>query len=266
MANTDPFGREQGEDPLAAMGWARPADTQTTAAAADVAAPEQPDEAVRQHARREQIVPGIPGQQRRRGGLGCAVAVIAVLFIGSIAAVVIPVVVTTVDEVRDAIPQVPTVPAVPKPGGTGPAPSGEAPRGLERRSLLRRENLAPALRRLRRLTDGAPIRLVRLDAETLLVQTVRDGRARFGQASWRGDADVYASGGGGEGVATFGWSRLDPAAPARIVRAATRGKRAASFDYLVLMRLSDVSWSGFLRRGGGTFNASADGRRVDRVG
>jgi hypothetical protein len=246
MANTDPFGREQGEDPLAAMGWARPADTQTTAAAADVAAPEQPDEAVRLHARREQIVPGIPGQQRRRGGLGCAVAVIAVLFIGSIAAVVIPVVVTTVDEVRDAIPQVPTVPAVPKPGGTGPAPSGEAPRGLERRSLLRRENLAPALRRLRRLTDGAPI--------------------RFGQASWRGDADVYASGGGGEGVATFGWSRLDPAAPARIVRAATRGKRAASFDYLVLMRLSDVSWSGFLRRGGGTFNASADGRRVDRVG
>jgi hypothetical protein len=245
MAETDPFGRVRGEDPLAAMGWTGDATAEPDAGPAELAPPE-----------------GRPRRRARRGrrGVGCAFALLVLLFIASVATVVVVTAVDTADEVFDSRP-------APAPARS-PAPDDEAraPRGLERRSLLRERNLVPALRRLRRLTRSEPLRLIRLDADSLLVQTdAGGGRTRLASASWKGDANVLSTT-RGRGGATFPWSRVDPAAPERIVREAVVGTSAVEFDFLVLMTQRELGWSAFLRSGAGTFSASPDGRRVDRVG
>ncbi|HEV3001456.1 MAG TPA: hypothetical protein VGW75_12015 [Solirubrobacteraceae bacterium] len=295
MADTDPFGRDKGEDPLAEMGWTS---SNAETGAAEVAAPERPDRAARQRARADRVtallgegadraaerlggtrtaeratgrvpasgslagraptITGIPGDRPRRRGLGCAFAVVVLLFIGAVGVFVAALVGDAIETVDDALPTLPAPNDAP--------PSAEPPRGLGRASLLRDENLAPALRRLRRLTKAPRVRLVRLDAGTLLVQSVApDGTTQFARTTWRGDASVLSTtpGGGAEG---FAWSRIDPAAPARIVRAATRGRRPSEFDYLVLTNVPELRWSAFLRAGAGTFLASPDGRRVQRAG
>lgn len=240
MAETDAFGRSKDEDPLAAMGWASDVAAPPGAGPAEVAPPE-----------------GEPRRRRRRRGAGCAFALLVLLFVASVGTILA---LTAVDAVDEPVDRVPTAP--PRAAGD-PARS---PVGLEGRSLLRRENLAPALRRLRRLTGSEPLRLVRLDADGLLVQTdAGGGRTRLASATAGGEASVLSTTPGGRGR-TFPWSRVDPAAPERIVRAAVIGTSARAFDFLVLTRQQDLAWSAFLRAGAGTFNASPDGRRVDRVG
>lgn len=237
MAETDPFGRSKDEDPLGAMGWEADVTAKPSAGPAELEPPER---------------------RGRRGSraAGCAFAVLVVLFIASVATIVF---VTSDDPAGEF--------ADPRPA---PAPARDdaarSPRGLEQRSLLRQRNLAPALRRLRRLTRSEPLRLIRLDADSLLVQTdAGGGRTRLASATWKGDANVLSTTPGGGGR-TFPWSRVDPAAPERIVRAAVIGTSAVEFDFLVLMRQKDLGWSAFLRAGAGTFSASPDGRRVDRLG
>lgn len=268
MADTDPFGRREGEDPLAEMGWSTAGAIKPHEGPADVADPERPDRAAARRARGgparggpARDVPAPFGARRTRGTAGCALTVFVVGFLIAVSAVVVPLGLEAVDEVEED-PATPTVVDEPPDGERRDGP----PRGLERASLLRRENLAPALRRLRRVTGASRVDLVRVDATSVLVTTSLGGdRTRLARATWDGEAEVLSTASGGGGRPTFGWSQIDAAAPARIVRAATRGRPSRAFDYLVLLDANGLGWSAFLR-GGGTFSAAPDGSAVSRVG
>jgi hypothetical protein len=272
MAEIDPFGRAADEDPIADMGWSTTGVT-TMPQAADVAAPDRPDHAARRALRTgDHPAPtaGIPGDKRRRGNAGCAFAVVVLGFIVAVSAVVVPTALESVDEVRDAIPTVPAIPTPAEPSRPSdrerPAKPSRPPRGLERASLLRRGNLVPALRRLRRATKASRVHLIRIDAETALVTVpVGRDRTRVAQATWDDEANVLSTSPGRGGGTSFTWSQIDASAPNRIVRAATRGRSSRSFDYLVLLDSSGLRWSAFLK-GGGIYSAAPDGSAVTRVG
>lgn len=263
MTETDPFGRSKDDDPLAEMGWSTSGIAKPHEGPADVFDPERPDRAAQRRARRaaEQATrPGIPGQQRRNR-LGCAFAVAVVMFIAATAAVVgsLALDAGVVTDGEGVTPTVVEEPAAPDDGG-------RAPRGLEQASLLRRGNLVPALRRLRRITRSSRVNLIRIDAQSVIVTVPVDGeRTRVARATWNGEGEVLSTSPGGGGGASFTWSRIDPSAPQRIVRAATRGREARAFDHLVLIDASGLRWSAFLK-GGGTFSAVPDGSAVSRAG
>ena len=90
-------------------------------------------------------------------------------------------------------------------------------------------------------------------------------RSRVARATWNGGGEVLSTSPGGGGGTSFAWSRIDPSAPQRVVRAATRGRGARAIDYLVMTDASGLRWSAFLK-GGGTFSAAPDGSAVSRVG
>ena len=257
MADTDPFGREKTEDPLAEMGWSTEGAIAPGAGPADVASPEQADRAVRRRTGEVPRVapPAVPGTRRRRGA-GCAFSVVVVGFVIAVFAVVVPTVLDVVDDIDDAIPTVPS-----------PAPDRPPPRGLEERSMLRRGNLAPALRDLRRITGGSRIALLRVDAESVLVTVLVGGdRMRVARDAWDDEPAVLStSPAGGVAGTAFAWDDVDASAPNRIVRAATRGRDAREFDYLVLLEGAGLRWSAFVKNGA-RFSASPDGSEVTPAG
>jgi len=177
---------------------------------------------------------------------------------------------TAVDEEGGETPSVLPRPVDedPRGGGTdrGEGDAQRPPSGLSRRSMLRRGNLAPALRGLRDVTASTGVRLIRVDAENVIVQAVgAGGRTVLAQARWDGEPEVLSRTSTGAG-SVFAWSRIDPSAPNRIVRAATRGRRASAFDYLVLIDAVELQWSAFLKNGAGSFTGSLDGRTVRALG
>ena len=263
MDETDAFGREKGEDPLADMGWsAAGTPTAPPSAADDVAPPELPDRAV---ARRTPEPPA----RGRANRAGCLFALVVLAMIGGLGAAVVPPILDAVDtveeEIDDVMPSVPDVGDGPA-GGGGEEQDAEPPAGLEQRSMLRRGNLAPALRRLERITRSSRVRLIRIDAEKVIVQTAASGgRTRLAQATWQSDAAVLSTSPGGGGT-TFSWSQVDPSAPSRIARGATRGRRSSAFDYLVLLDAAGLRWSAFLKNGAGTYQADPDGSELRKIG
>ncbi|MDQ3740325.1 MAG: hypothetical protein M3389_05195, partial [Actinomycetota bacterium] len=142
------------------------------------------------------------------------------------------------------------------------------PRGLAPSSMFRRGNLAPAIRNLQRRTNDARVQLVTLDAEKLFVTAVRGRSVMLATQTWEGETTLYRSDSGPSAASTFPWSRLDPSAPNRIVRAATRGRSPSAIENMVLLDPAGpfpLSWSVFLRNGD-QYNASPDGRRVEKIG
>ena len=293
MEERDPFGREKDDDPLADMGWSGSEAAPPEAGTPDVAEPERPDLAAERQVSHEQLpgmepaapppdVPSptapvpetpapprtppprsdyradyrqpLPPQTRRTIGcapLGCLIPVLVIGFIGAVFATVIP---RIIDEAEDIVPTVPS-----DPGGR------DAPQGLERRSMLLRANFGPALRRLERETGSGRVRLLRVAADRVDVQVaVSGGRTRLAQATFDGETRVITTTPGGAGK-TYPWSRVDPAAPQRIVRSTTEGRRSSEFDYAVLLDAVGLRWSAFLKNGG-QFQAPPDGRDVTRLG
>lgn len=276
MAETDPFGRDKSEDPLAEMGWASGGTAQPEPVPTEVHQPEQTGIGVEREERRENVAAqsgqyrpapsGIPGQRkRRRNGCGCAITG-ALLVVVATVIVIASLVADGIEAIDDAIP---TIPSRPSEAG-GPErrdrKAERPPNGLDQASLLRRGNLAPALRRLRRVTKSSQVRLLRIDAQRIVVQTATaNGGTKLAQATWDGEVSLLSTSPGGGGT-TFAWSRVDASAPNRVVRAATRGRKAASFDYLVLIDAAGLRWSAFLKNGRGTFQAQPDGRDVNKIG
>jgi hypothetical protein len=288
MADTDPFGRVKGEDPLKDMGWAAGETAAAHTVPTEVTSAEAPDAAVRRQAGElpSGAAPsGVPGRRRRSSNVGCAFSVVVLGFIVAVFAVVVPAAIEGIDsaDVEETRPADEGGGAQGRDGsdGTGgaeerdgsegdeerPARPARPPRGLERASLLRRGNLAPALRRLRRLTKSSRVDLIRIDAQSIVVTVpLSGGRTRLARATWDGEGEVVSTSPGGGGRGSYPWSAIDPSAPNRIVRAATRGRSSSSFDYLVLIDAAGLRWSAFLKRGGGTFSASPDGSAVSRIG
>ena len=131
--------------------------------------------------------------------------------------------------------------------------------------MLRRGNLSPAIDRLRQLTKSSRVRLIRIDARNVIVQTaLSGGRTRLAQANWKGEASVLSTSPGGGGT-SFSWSQINLSAPNRVVRAATRGRRPSTFDYIVLIDAAGLRWSAFLKNNRGTFQANLDGTGVRKI-
>lgn len=267
MAEPDAFGREQGEDPLASMGWsdapAAPVEAQPAATG-----PGGLTEATRpEPARRRRRAPA-----RRPSGSGFSLGWLPkLLFFGAVLAIIAAIGVPVVREVSDTIDDIDT-PRIDPPRsdgqpGSGPGEAdraGAPPRNLQRRSMLVRRNLAPALRELRGKMGGR-LHYVRIEAQRVDLQVAKGRRLIAAQARWDREPDVFQPV-VAPATSTFAWSRVDPSAPARFVRAVLRqsGRRRAVFGYAVLVEAAGLQWQVFLEDGT-HFTASLDGRRVDRV-
>ena len=283
MAEPDAFGRKQGEDPLAAMGWAdappTPAETEAAGVATDLSSTATAGDAF-----------GVPEEvERRRRTAAAASTQVArprtfrigwlpkLLFFGAvltvIAAIGIPIVMA-VDEAFDRADDATSLPD--RHGGFG----GEAeedpeqpkvveesrpPRGLQPRSMLLRGNLAPALGNLRARMGGR-LRYLRVEAERIDVQVANRRGLTAAQARYDREPEVFAPVGVDAAGDTFAWSQVDASAPRRLVRTATlrAGQPASAFSYAVLMDAAGLKWQVYLRDGT-HFTASPDGRRVERI-
>lgn len=156
---------------------------------------------------------------------------------------------------EDPAPETPSEPAK-------PAEPAKPPTGLQKGSLLRPANLEVALRRLKATAKGRP-RTVRVEAERVDIQVILlDGRMRNAQATWDGEVrNISTTPTPIGGLKGFAWGKIDPAAPRRLVRSATGRERkpASAFNYAVLLDISGLRWSAFLKNGA-AFSASSSGR------
>ena len=130
---------------------------------------------------------------------------------------------------------------------------------VEGGSLLRASAFAAALKGL----PAGDVEMLRLTPGELDAQVIVDGRRHSVRVSASGRVlDVPAPGG-----ARTTPVRVDPRAPARIIRTAARraDRRPSDVNYLVLMRLGGrPQWQLFFKDGL-HFSASAGGRSVRRV-
>jgi hypothetical protein len=244
MPERDAFGREIGEDPLADLGWStsRTPDPPTATPPAPEAITPPPQQF---------SAPPMPRYQRkRRRGLGFMVTIILLSILVAMAGGIFSVIQVTgdaVDGLEGAIRNaVPTTVATPK--------------GTESGSLLRAKDLKAALAKL----PAGEIRLLRVAPERIDAQVTSGGKTQLVQVTAGGDVSTVTTPTSIPGNAV----KVNSAAPARIVRTATRrAKRdAADVSYLVLARFGDqAEWQLFFADGL-HYSASADGRKVRRVG
>jgi len=158
---------------------------------------------------------GTPTITARRSGAarGCLITIVVVLLIGGAALAGILSLVSSVDISTDGIEKAIKAPAVPQ-------LAGPKPKGLEQDSLVRKANVAAALRQLSAMEDAklANLRLApeRIDA-TLLT---KEGRLRHVQITPGGKLERFGSDGspGFDSVPTIPFSSLNAGAPQRLAR------------------------------------------------
>ncbi len=297
MGETDAFGREKGEDPLAGLGWhsEQPADqpppptpAQRRSGGADSAPPPahaapppepnaDPPPQRRERPRRTQ-----PGAGPRPAGAVRALVLVALVFGGG--ALALAGLGTQAVDRAERFVQSLTTPAGPSSGA--PAPAGQTgaaertassstgrapsePRGVARGSLLRPFAFGKAVRTLRaggygRLTSMR-VAPQRIDA----ILRTKSGGLRVVQIGPDGAARVLSSRGSGfSNVPTLSLAAIDGGAPDRLTRAAAKrlGKPTSHVSYLVYSQLGGAGrWTAFFRSGE-TFAGDARGRIARRIG
>jgi hypothetical protein len=226
MGERDPFGREQGEDPLAGMGWRLPAEpTPATAEAAPPAVVETvqtPEPEAPPSVDPRAWVP----VARRRGPSGWRMAswLVRLAILGAVGVAVASVAVQvgdSIDAARDALPET--------------APATAPPRGLDANSYLVPENFRSALTRMRGEGRVQSVRVAPAAIEARLVSSQRRvvWNMRVGQPAQRIVAPPYY-----DFETSIAFSQIDPEAPARFARAAAhRAHRSVDdVDFLFLQR------------------------------
>lgn len=196
---------------------------------------------------------GTPGVtvRKRSAGRGCLVALVVLLAIaGSLVAGVIGLVSSVdVHTGGSSGTTTTTAPEVPK----AEAPKA-APKGLGSGSLVRRDNLAAALKTLRTSGGGRLTNLrvapERIDA-TLLTSA---GRLRHVQIKPGGKLERFGSdsGAGFDQTPTLPFAALSPGAPQRLARAGAERVRVpvSTLQYVVPIRVSgSVMWAAYFLRG-----------------
>jgi hypothetical protein len=243
----DAFGREIGEDTLKGLGGkpkSRRDASPVRAPERKAAVPAPPLEGSGPEAPRQRQVtparaPAAPPARvvRRSGaGRGCLGSAVTVI---TVAAVAIGGAAGLIGGSGGSSGTI-TGPAKPQQA----APAAAAPRGVGPRSLVRRANLAAALRRLRSTElrlDHLRVAPERIDA-TLLT---RGGRLRSVQVQPGGATERFGpdSGPGFDGASTIPFARLNPAAPERLAR---RGAAKLHVPVAKLMYLLPTFSSGTL--------------------
>jgi hypothetical protein len=130
-----------------------------------------------------------------------------------------------------------------------PAEPAKPPTGLGPRSLIREENFAKAVRRLRRSGIGRLTNLrVAADRIDAQLKTAK-GELSSVQVGYKLDLRRFSTTGPGfDSVPTFPFSAIETSAPQRLARESVkrRGVSVKRVDYLVITKFSDdVIWSLF---------------------
>jgi hypothetical protein len=263
MSERDPFGREQGEDPLAALGWRVPAEPETGSTAADAPAVEEP-------AVEPKPAPGSPltagtplaaptggwapvapvRRRRRRSGMRVTLALLRLLLVGAVIAAILSVFVSVGGRIGGAIesPSLPT-----------PVP----PQGLDGSSLLRSSNLRKALAQMR--GDGR-VQSVKVSPASLEVRLVNSRHRVVWTVPATGDPQRISEPPYDDHNTTIRFAQIDPAAPSRLARAsAARAQRdVRDVEGLVLLlQVGRPRWV-LTFDGGLQFTADRHGRHVER--
>ncbi len=250
MGERDAFGREIGEDPLAELGWQTTGTPDPTPAPAPAASAEPQFSAPQQQ--QQFSPPPLPRyQRRRRGGLGFVVMIMVLVIAIAAAGGIVSLVSVTGDAVdglegaiRNAVP-------------TAVAPT---PVGTESGSLLRAKDLKAALAEL----PPGEIRLIRVAPDRIDATVTSGGKTQLVQVTADGDVRTVTTPTSIPGDAV----KVNSAAPARIVRTAARrsGRDPSTVNYLVLTAFGDkAEWQLFFDDGL-HYSASANGKKVRRVG
>ena len=186
------------------------------------------------------------GTPRRSGAAkGCLIAIVVVLALGGAALAGILSLVNSVDSATDGVQKVIRA---------APELAGPKPTGLGKESLMRRANLAAALRKLSSAEDAklANLRVApeRIDA-TLLTN---EGRLRHVQIKPGGKLEQFGSDGspGFDNVPTIPFARLDPGAPQRLTRrgADKIGAPVTEVQYAVpIYSSNELTWAVYFTRG-----------------
>jgi hypothetical protein len=228
MTDRDPLGREQGEDPLAGLGWRGPAEPAPAAA-------EPPVAPVR--------------RGRSLSGLHITIAVVALL-VGGLAIVGVLLMMVAVGgrlggSFDEATPVAPV-----------------APRGMEGASLLRTENLRRALVPMR--GDGR-VQSVKLSPANLEVRFVNSRHRVVWNVPAHGDARRASFAPYDDHNTTIRFAEIDPAAPARLARTAARRAQRDVRDIqalFLLLQLGRPRWV-LTFDGGLRYTADRHGRHVE---
>lgn len=284
MAERDPFGRLPDENPLAGLGWlsdgieSQTAATPVVAAAASDDEPDgRPNEAKRIRIAAKAASPEatlrdlLVSVQKLKSSTAASPAPVAVSNVGRIVKVVFFVAVLAVialsfgtlssvtETVKDGVSDLPAKVGVPE----------SEPVGLDEESMLVRDNLAPALRRMRTTGLGRlrslSIRPARIDAQLL----TSDGRLRSVQQRFDGRlSELSVSGAGFAALPTIPFARADSAVPSRLARRAAKraGRAVSQVDYVALVDTGPASVWTVVMKDGGQFVADARGRITRRIG
>ena len=239
MPEYDAFGREIDDDPLATLREATVDPVPVPVPApAPVAEPEA--ETARVAAPEPAFEPPVPPPPprfvrppRRRRGLA------ALLVAGAVVAAIAWGASVVVVKVEDGID-----------GVIGSIPDAAAPTGLQDTSLILRANFADALATLRKSGLGRPFSL-RLAPDRIDATLIGEG-GRMHQVQVDAEGELRELGSSaGPARRTIAFSRIDPAAPERLVRggAERAGVRARRIDYLVLSAVQPQSWSAHFKGG-----------------
>ena len=294
MPKYDPFGREIGEDTLQGLGGTESSQEPSSSPGGwsegqlAEAASHEPATVPEPAAQPEPVFateapPAPPPTQpafeiptatpattvrvRRRGGVGCLVAMIV---IAAIAALPILAIVSFVGSAGDAIDDITGIiesaPDVEIPG-VPETPTGRAkpPVGIAGRSMVAPANFGGALERLRGMGRVA---MIRLSPDRVDAQLVKRSRLRGAVVDYRGELTRRSSAGGVPKVSTVAIAAIDRKAPARLVRgAAARYRvRPRGINYLVLSPWPGEGhrWVAYFKNGV-YVQGDRDGRVVRRI-
>ncbi len=255
MTEYDAFGREKGENTLAGLGSTAPASPtpSTTPTKAPVqaqapVAPEAPKQAPASSFGTGGPAPSFGGSRVGNRMLKAAIAVIVLFVVGGVVSAIIGAVstgVSTVNKTRKAFNDI-TIPTISTPSGITTTPTSTPSAGG---SMLRRDQFAQTLGRLRRAQTTGPARTLRVDATRVSGQlSSPDGRLVFVNATPNSTQTITTTGNAPAALHPIPLRTIDPAAPQRIAGALRA--RGARVNYMVLTAISGgPRWTVFSTQG-----------------
>lgn len=256
MPKYDAFGRETGDDPLAAWRSEQAEAVPAEAPAPREVEPPHPAEPPRESPQRAVRIE-VPRSHRRRPRVVSRLILLLVV-LGAGAGLVA----NAGRELEQGIRDVVTVPPVPPVEAEGPPPTG-----LRAGSLVRPGELRRAFAQLRDTNLGRAY-TVRLAPERIDTQLISGtGVMSSVQLRHDGSLDQFTRSPGNGHLETIPWAKLDPAAPARLTRRAAARLRqpATRLNYLVATLFDGrVIWGAYFK-GGEIFQGDGRGRLFRRV-
>ena len=255
MTEYDAFGREKGENTLAGLGSSAPSTptpstkpTQAPVQAQAPVTPEAPRQAPASSFGTGGPAPSFGGSRVGNRLLKATVAVVVLFVVGGFVSLIIGAVstgVSTVNKTRKAFNDI-TIPTISTPAGITTTPTGTPSAGG---SLLRRDQFAQALSRLRAAKATGPARTLRVDATRVTGQlSGPGGQLVFVNVTPNSTQTITTSANAPSALRAIPLRTIDPAAPQRIAGALrARGGRV---NYLVLTAIAGgPRWTVFSTQG-----------------